>query len=92
MTGCHPERPVVVSRANRSRRPQAVIQVSLKNGPVMPHIRVFRRWMRGIIWISSTVHAFRVCKACRQEAALSQHRVEQSRAFVRTGSKAGFRQ
>jgi hypothetical protein len=35
MTGCHPERPVVVSRANRSRRPQAVIQVSLKNGPVM---------------------------------------------------------
>jgi hypothetical protein len=70
MTGCHPERPVVVSRANRSRRPQAVIQVSLKNGPVMPHIRVFRRWMRGIIWISSTVHAFRVCKACRAGSRL----------------------
>jgi hypothetical protein len=27
-----------------------------------------------------------------QQAALSQHRVEQSRAFVGTGSKAGFRQ
>ena len=34
----------------------------LKKGPVMTHIRVFRRWMRGIIWISSTVHAFRACK------------------------------
>src|SRR3984893_5626094 len=31
-------------------------------------------------------------KLVGQEAALSQHRVEQSRAFVRTGSHAGFRQ
>jgi hypothetical protein len=27
-----------------------------------------------------------------QQAVLSQHRVEQSRAFVSAGSKAGFRQ